>query len=95
MQEIFLHTSDTMLYYATGGAAGSVARITGSVGSTLAALSFDQDYTRVNRSIFILLGQNEIPVCVCFRFPNPILVFALPINILLNKLKKQKNCQIY
>ena len=33
--------------FPAGGAAGSVARITGSVGGALAALSFDQDYKRV------------------------------------------------
>ena len=46
-----------MLCHITGGAAGSVAKITGSVGATLAAISFDQDYKRVNKKKVNLRDQ--------------------------------------
>ena len=43
-----------IILFSAGGAAGSVARITGSVGGALAALSFDQDYKRVCSELILL-----------------------------------------
>lgn len=37
--------------FATGGAAGSVALITGSLGRALAVMSFDSDYRKVRLTV--------------------------------------------
>ena len=39
----------TLLFVFLGGAAGSVSKITGSLGSALAALSLDKEYKLVSR----------------------------------------------
>ena len=43
-QESFSST----LFHCAGGAAGSVALVTGSIGNALAVLSFDEDYQKVS-----------------------------------------------
>lgn len=43
-----------MLFFNAGGAAGSVAVLSGSIGSAFAALSFDEDYQKVCRLGIVL-----------------------------------------
>lgn len=42
------------IYVLTGGAAGSVARITGSLGSALAAMSLDKNYKMVYINDYVM-----------------------------------------